>query len=731
MKTIKRFSTSLVKIMKKKVLIVILSLSIVSSILISIIRWRVEADNRWVEMACDYSELSRLCIQRGYELDAFLLELKEGGINSIAIEEETLERLSSEGRLTLIKGEEVKRFQYLAPVQSILLKDLVTKDIEKYTFAITSDFGLGEKVERILVEKLGKKKVKRIEENSYGRPLMVLALFGIDETEISQLGIGFSTEKMERVANYGLKAILLLTNGPFNSEASIQALFSTVTDWRDISAVIFSGDSVLGYPGSLDSLRRQLEKAEAKLGIVEFLNQDGLAEVTKNLYQKIVRVHSISPEEVAAIKEADGLDVSRLIARFQRAVKERNVRLLHIHLPFISGSNENLQIESNLDYIREIKTAVLESNFKIGFSQPFKPLPASLDLLRLPIFLVVLIVPLWLISFYRSLSLGVYPVRKPFPLPGEGKNKSSLARKEFNVSFELSNRVYYFYLFTLLALILFFWQDRLFIQIVTLIAALSFPLLALTFGLPLPESESSVLKARKEGNLSRAIWLFLKVTITTIFGGLLIACLLTRLDFMLKVHQFRGVKASFILPLIMGLFLMSGWSEQSLKKGGLIRFYIGRVSKFLSRKAEFRHLLIFSILALGGIVLLLRSGNYSGPFLWEIENRARQILEKLLIVRPRIKEFFIGHPLMILGIYLYLNGKAGKEENLRLKAKSWQSFIILGLIGQVSIINSFCHAHTPLVISLGRTINGIWLGTIVGVLLVAIVRRRTSETLRN
>lgn len=691
------------KIVKKKVLIIVLCLSIVSAILISIIRWRVEAGNRRVEMACDYGELSQLCLQWGYDIDAFLLELKETGINSIAIEEETLERLSSEGRLTLITGEEVKKSQYLAPVQSIFLKDLIKQDIEKYTFIVTSDFGLGEKIKRMLVEKLGRKKVNRTERNWHERPVMVLSLYGMDEREISQLGIGFSTEKIEGIANYGLRAILLLTNSPVISEVSIQALFSTVTDWRNISAVIFSGDSILGYPDFLDSVRRELDIEGVKLGIVEFLNQDGLGEVTKNLYQKIVRVHSISPEEIVAIKQGGGIEVSRLITRFRRAVKERNVRLLYIRLPFISGSSENLQIQSNLDYIRGIKAAILGSNFKIGFSQPFTPLPASLNLLRLPIFLIVLILPLWLISFHRSVSLSFY----------------------------------YFYLFASLVLILFFWQEKLFIQTVALIAALSFPLLALTFGLLLPES--SILRTHKQGNILRAVLFFLKVTITTIFGGLLIACLLSRLDFMLKVHQFRGVKVSFILPLIMGLFLLSGWRKQSLKEKGLIRFYVGRVSEFLSRKVEFRHLLILSILVLAGIVLLLRSGNYPGPFLWEIESRAREILEKLLIVRPRIKEFFIGHPLMVLGIYLYLKGGSrnlqvaqfAKEENLGLKTRNWQSFVILGLIGQVSIINSFCHAHTPLVISLARTINGIWLGIIIGVLLVSIVRRSTREKLRD
>ena len=691
------------KMMKRKILIIVLCLSIVSSILVSIIRWRVEVGNRRVEMACDYSELSELCLQWRYDIDVFLWKLKEAGINSIAIEEETLEMLSSEGRLTFITGEEIKRFQYLAPVQSIFLKGSDKQDIEKYSFIVTSDFALGERIERILVDKLGRKKIDRREGNPYGKSLTVLSVYGTEEGEIGQLGVGFSEDKIEKIANYGLKGILLLADGPFINEVSIQTLFSTIGDWKNVSAVVFSGDTILGYPDFLDSTRRQLDIAGANLGIVEFSNQYGLDGVTKNMYHKIVRVHSILPEEFTAIQERSKMDVSRLIARFQRAVKERNVRLLYVRLPFFSGNSENLQIQPNLDYIRGIKAAITGSNFRSDFSEPFKPLPASLNLLRLPIFLGVLILSFWSISLYRSHSLSFY----------------------------------FFCLFASLALILFFWQETLFVQIVALIAALSFPLLALTFGFLPPES--SISRTYDKGNILRAIWLFIKVTITTIFGGLLIACLLTRLDFMLRVHQFRGVKASFILPLIMGLFLLSGWREQSLKEKGLIRFYVGKVSEFLSRKVEFKHLLILAILVLGGVVLLLRSGNYPGPFLWEIENKVREILEKLLLVRPRIKEFFIGHPLMILGIYLYLKSGSRnlqvaqfeKKENLGRKVKNWQSFVIFGLIGQVSIINSFCHAHTPLVVSLTRTINGIWLGLIIGVLLISIVRRSTGERLRN
>jgi len=677
--------------MRRKVLIFTLCLSVVSTILVCLARWQVEKDNRWVEMGCDYNQVSQLCLQWGSELDNFLLRLKEAGIGSVAIQEETLESLSSEGKLTLITGQELKKSQYLAPVQSNFLKNLVKNGIEKHTLILTSDLNLAEKMERILAGKLGGKRIRKIEKISQDRNLVGLSICGVEEKEIPQIGVGFSTEKIETIANLGLQAILLSANSPYVSGASIEVLFGHVTNWEKISAIIFSGDSVLGYPQFLDSVNRELGKREVKIGIVEFLNVEGLGELAKGLYQKVVRVHAIPPEDINGAKFSHGVDLSSLIARFQRAVRERNIRLLYIHLPFISGSNENLQIQSNLDYVRGIKTALIGEGFKIGYSQPLKPFPLWLNFFRLPVFLLGLLLPFWLISFYKSFSPIIYP----------------------------------FYLFVSLVVTLFFWQNTLFIQIVAGTAALFFPLGALVSGLFL--SGQSVLLTRISGNVSRAIWLFLKVTIPTLFGGLVIASLLSRFDFMLNIHQFRGVKLSLILPLIMGPFLVCGWSEQYVKERGSIRFHLPKLSEFLSRKVEFKHLLVFSILALGAIVLLLRSGNYPGPFLWEIENGVREVLEKLFTARPRIKEFFIGHPLMVLGITLYLAEKSGREKEFRIRVESWPWFIVLGLVGQISIVNSFCHGHTPLAISLVRTINGIWLGIIMGILLSAIFTRKQGR----
>ncbi len=95
------------------------------------------------------------------------------------------------------------------------------------------------------------------------------------------------------------------------------------------------------------------------------------------------------------------------------------------------------------------------------------------------------------------------------------------------------------------------------------------------------------------------------------------------------------------------------------------------------------HVLIGAFVLVIMVIYLLRTGN-SVPELvssWEI--KLREGLEALLKVRPRTKEFLLGHPLMFLLLYF---GYAQKRLPL----------LLLGIIGQISVVNTYAHLHTPL-----------------------------------
>ena len=58
-------------------------------------------------------------------------------------------------------------------------------------------------------------------------------------------------------------------------------------------------------------------------------------------------------------------------------------------------------------------------------------------------------------------------------------------------------------------------------------------------------------------------------------------------------------------------------------------------------------------------------------------------------------------------------------------AKGWPLWfsnllLIAGVIGQGSIIDSFAHYHTPLLISLLRTVNGIFWGGLIGFIIIPV-----------
>ena len=125
--------------------------------------------------------------------------------------------------------------------------------------------------------------------------------------------------------------------------------------------------------------------------------------------------------------------------------------------------------------------------------------------------------------------------------------------------------------------------------------------------------------------------------------------------------------------------------------------------------------MVLGILAVAGLVYISRTGNESA-FVSGFELQLRTALDQLLGVRPRTKEFLIGHPLMLVALYYGFRYRYGV------------GILALGMIGQVSLVNTFAHIHTPIIISLIRTGYGLLFGLIVGVGLIWAIRLMLAYT---
>lgn len=98
-----------------------------------------------------------------------------------------------------------------------------------------------------------------------------------------------------------------------------------------------------------------------------------------------------------------------------------------------------------------------------------------------------------------------------------------------------------------------------------------------------------------------------------------------------------------------------------------------------------------------------------------LELKIRKILEDIFIARPRFKEL-ITQPLLIAGLYM-----------LKKNIKGYEYLITAGFISQLSIVNTFFHVHTPLLISFLRVIYGISAGYIIWLIIREIYFNKKRE----
>ncbi|MEY4529604.1 MAG: hypothetical protein RLZZ156_325 [Deinococcota bacterium] len=187
-----------------------------------------------------------------------------------------------------------------------------------------------------------------------------------------------------------------------------------------------------------------------------------------------------------------------------------------------------------------------------------------------------------------------------------------------------------------------------------------------------------------------------KATGITLMGAFFVSALGVSRNEVLAIEPFAGVGLLLVVPpVLLGLTMIP---KQDIRK---------TIRDLWNTPVSLGFIALMAFAAGALAIIVLRRGNDTGVGITEAEAKARAAVQDS-IIRPRSKELALHAPGLIglSGLFpTWLN-------NILLMASS---------IGQASIIGSFAHFHTPLLISLLRTVNGIAIGGAIGFIVLGVV----------
>ncbi len=205
-----------------------------------------------------------------------------------------------------------------------------------------------------------------------------------------------------------------------------------------------------------------------------------------------------------------------------------------------------------------------------------------------------------------------------------------------------------------------------------------------------------------------ALLALLGLALISMIGGFCVAGLLNSVAYYIRAETFSGVKISVFLPiLIIGLVSFADFND--LKKS---------LADPISWGTAGLSIVILSIL----VVIMMRTGNDNPNTVSGGELAARGFLEEIMPVRPRSKEFLMGFPALLVGLFIL---DRAKYDRAKLGGFSgWVSLcIMLGFVGLTDSVNTLCHLHTPVMVSVLRDIIGLIVGGILGLIAWGVLKR--------
>lgn len=642
-----------------KVLAVLIFIGVIAAGMISLQRSHVESSATAVENVYDYYNIIDSASVEKKSADELFSLYKKSGVTSLAVYDETPEKLVNHDFLRIYRGSE---FAFRNPGVSgisdskIYIQPVLTEKGDSY-FKETKEY---------LSLLMNKEDVHSFDVNGV-ETLEVNAVYN----KFMQMELGIYAETVKDAASHGFYVVLRPGNEAHVTRDYVDLFLKKLDASPKVSAIIFQGKEVLGYKDYVKYLSDELNRRHIPIALIEAQNQLGFEKQSGNLdmaafsnYQ-VVRLYAMSKDEL--IK----LDPKEAASRFYISDIERNIRM-NLFPSFKFPLNGMTLSETNASYIADVSSRLENHGFSVGKASVMEPYFPENALRGLAMAGAISLVVLTLLLLMPSLSKFVWILEIAGLVIAEGL---------------------FFVLHSILPL-----------QLLALGAAVCTPVVVVSLFLEycLKRKDTAFAEVGWGRLLLESLVILWVCGLCSLAGAAFISGLLGDIRFLLEIQIFRGVKLTFLLPLI----LISVVYIQKFPFFGEVvssdKDFIRFVKKFCGVQIRLGLLVGLGLLAVVGYVFIGRSGNNGAP-VPGFEIALRRFLENAMYARPREKEFLFGHPAVLLAMTaLY---------------RKWPQilhyFLIVAVtIGQGSMVETFAHMRSPYMLSFIRGLDGLMAGSL-------------------
>jgi Family of unknown function (DUF5693) len=657
----------------------VLVLCVVAGLLASlvILRQRVAVERAYhtVEITIDGDDWATLARRNGMDREDLYADLYRQGARSVTLYAVSLRRLADAGQVAFLTGADALNAARTGTLGGPLADLVRSGRVHRNDTYVLGALPALRVVQAGFAIQIGASHAVLLQGSG---PVLEIGGRGRDVEDAS---LGVLPEEATAARSQHLAAEVRVRNFREVAPGGLEAFFENLRQTRQALTLIFDRDQVLGYDRLIPDVAEQMKQNGFAFGLIESFSakrrQKGEETLARLVEPAVIRVFSLTPEEL------QGLSPNQARDKFVLAARERNVRILYVR-PFLITPAGVDEIGANLDYVGSIAGDLTRAGYKIGKAAP---LPSGGKR------------TLWVaFAALGALAAGAIAV-------GEvGQALSAALPSRWlvgGVGIGLA----------LTGAALAAHHDTLWRQILALLAALAFPTLSMMYLVPGarrregPDPESGTGHAGSGlAVVARSIAGLWTVSAVTALGGLLVAALLTEWLFMMEIREFLGVKLAHVLPVVLiGLLVAAATAP----RGALWP----RLRAWLRQPLLLEYGIAIIVIGVLVVFALGRSGNIGLPLLGTLESKSRILLQHLFVARPRTKEFLVGHPAMVLTFALAALG-------------AWRWVLpaaMIAAVGQVGLVNSFSHIHTPLVYVLFRTIYALVLGSMIGAVLVGLL----------